>query len=253
MSTTRVYTRNQIKNHVIIDRNFYKEARVRQIALAAAGMLKWVDHAKATFSVSTADRYLESLYWNPANPDRIEMGVLPDTLASLLEYGQDPRDLNSIFLRKAKLSKEGKAYKIIPIDDSSGDRSQTRAMQYVATGMPLSVSEADILYYVNYLENSKVAELAIKAKMSKFDRSRAAAHSFKPAGKFIVNKKSQKFRTITSPSSANTGNVTKPSDIWKHPGIRAALIGNQVSSWLELNRSRYIDPLFNREAGFPVS
>ena len=158
-----------------------------------------------------------------------------------MEYGQDPRDLNSIFLRKAKLSKKGTAYKVIPIDDD-------RTMQYISVGMPLSVSATDISYYINYMSPS-MAGLAIKAKMSSFDRSRIKTHSFKPAGKFIINKKSQKFRTVTSPSSPNKGNITKPADIWKHPGIRAALIGHQVSSWMEQNRSKYISPIFDKEPG----
>ena len=247
----QTFTRKQQKNYVIIGSEFDPEAKMRELALAAAAMLQWIDRAKATFSASTSARYLESLYWDPANPTSIVMGVLPDTLASVLEFGQDPRDLNSIFLRKKfKMGKKGK-YRVIPIDDSS-DKSQIRYMQYTISGIPLSLNEADILYYVNNIDNPDIAALAIKAKMSKFNKARAGAHSFRPAGKFISSKKSIKFRTITYSDSPNTNTRNTPSDIWKHPGIRAALIGQQVSSWMEQNRSRYIDPIFNREPGFDI-
>jgi len=250
MSTiiTQAFTREERKNYVKIGPEFDAEARVRQLAFAASAMLQWIDHAKAKFSVSTAERYLESLYWDPTNPDRIVMGVFPNTLADLLEEGQDPRDLNSIFLRKAKLTKDGRPYKVIPIDDT-GDG--TRAMQYVASGMPLSVSSADISYYMNNM-TPKIAALSIKGKMGKFDKSRIRTHSFKPAGKFLVNKKSQKFRTVTSASSPNTDKINKPADIWKHPGIRAALIGDKVSAWMTGNRANFIAPIFNKEPGFLI-
>ena len=241
---TRALTRKERRNYVVIDPIFNTEARVRTLALAAAAMIQWTDHAKATFSVSTAERYLESLYWEAHNPDRIVMGVFPNTLASLLEHGQDPKDLNSIFLRKAKLSKKGHAYKHIPIDDE-------RNIQYLTSGMALSVSAADISYYVNHM-SPKIAAHAIVAKMSKFDKSNISSKSFKPSGKFLVNSKTTKFKTITSAGSPNKDNINKPHETWKHPGIRAALLGNQVSSWMELNRESYMSPLFGKEPGFII-
>ena len=241
---TRAITRNERRDYVVIDPAFNDEAKVRTLALAAAAMIQWTDHAKAKFSMSTAERYLESLYWEPHNPDRIVMGVMPNTLADLLEHGQDPRDLNSIFLRKAKLSKEGHAYKRIPIDDE-------RNIQYAAAGMPLTVSAADISYFVNHM-TPKIAAHAILAKMSKFNKSNVPSKSFKPAGKFLINSKTTKFRTVTTAGSANKDKVTKPHETWKHPGIRAALIGNQVSSWMDLNRESYMSPLFGKEPGFII-
>mgnify|MGYP003143851322 CR=1 FL=1 len=236
---THAFTQEERKRYVKLSPEFDREAEVRQLALAAAAMIQWVDHAKATFSASTATRYLESLYWDPSNPNRIEMGVLPNTLADLLEYGQDPKDLNSIFLRKAKLNKKThQPYRVIPIDDN-------RQAQYEGVGESVEVSQEEIRYYLQNM-STKIAKIAITSKMSRFSRVRAAAHSFKPAGKFIKSKGSVKFRTVTSP---NTDVVNKPADIWKHPGIRAALIGNQISSWMEVNRASYISPIFNKEPG----
>ena len=97
---TQLFNRNQIKEYEIIDYDAFKrQADVRMLALAAAAMVVWMDHAKSTFSASTAARYLEILYWEANSSKRITMGVVEGTLAALLEYGQDPRDLRSVFLK----------------------------------------------------------------------------------------------------------------------------------------------------------
>ena len=248
---TELFSREERKNYVVINKDFYTEARVRSLALAAAAMLQWVDHARAKFSHSTAERYIESLYWDPSDPDNIIMGVFPNTLADLLERGQDPRDLNSIFLRKPKMTKTGELYRVIPIDDTSNDGSNSRSMRYISVGMPLTVSVMDILYLVNN-RSPGIAGRSIMAKMSKFNKMSDKARSYKPVGKFIINKSTQKFRTIFPAASANSFVVDKPHKIWKHPGIRAALLSNQVTEWMSLNRERFVSPLFNREAGFGV-
>ena len=235
------FTPEERKLYVVIDPAFNAEAKSRTLALAAAAMLQWVDHAKATFSVSTAERYLESLYWDPSNPERIVMGVVPDTLSSLLEFGQNPRDLNSIFLRKAKLSKKGTPYKIIPINDQKN-------IPYATVGLPLAVSQQDISYFINTM-SPEIASHVILSKMGRFSRSNVKTTTYKPAGKFMIDKKSQKFRTVVSPSSPNTNKLSTPADMWKHPGIRAALIGDKVSGWMEENRSRFMSPIFKREPG----
>ena len=54
------FTRDERKNYVKIGPEFDREARARQLALGAAALLQWIDHAKSTFSVTTAERYLES-------------------------------------------------------------------------------------------------------------------------------------------------------------------------------------------------
>ena len=232
---TRLFDRNQAKKYAIIDYDkFKKQTDIRLLALAAAAMVVWMDHAKSTFSASTAARYLESLYWEASNPKRITMGVMEGTLGGLLEYGQDPRDLRSIFLKTAKLNKKGQPYRKIPMDSD-------RSAEYPTPSAPFLASVESVKAAVAK-KDPKVAEYIIRMQMSRFDKAAVKTTSYRSYGRFIPSRK-QEFRTI----SLNT--IDKPGDTWKHPGIRAALIGNQVSSWMDLNRESFTADMFQGEPG----
>jgi hypothetical protein len=233
---TRIFDRNQVKDYAIIDYDkFKKQTEVRMLALAAAAMVVWMDHAKSTFSASTSARYLESLYWEASSTNRITMGVVEGTLASLLEYGQDPRDLRSIFLKSGvKLDKKGRPYRKIPMDSD-------RAAEYPTPSAPFLASVESVRAAV-LKRDPQVAEYIIRSQMARFDRANVKTTTYRSHGRFIPNR-NQKFRTISRQT------IDKPGDTWKHPGIRAALIGNQVSSWMDLNRSTFTSDMFQGEPG----
>jgi hypothetical protein len=254
-TTTKLFDRDKSKSYVITQYDLFREqTEATLLGLAAAGMLVWMDHAKSTFSASTGARYLESLYWEAENPYEIKMGVLPNTLADLLEHGQDPHDLNPFFLRNAKASggrKRGKgkgtppeprrapgpkasSRRVIPMTPRKGlGRLEYSGEERYSAPFLLSMEG---IKHTLKTQPPRMAKFQIKGPMSSFNKAAAKSHTYKERASFIRNENTQ-FRTIT------------PETAWQHPGIRAALLGNQVSSWMEANRESFVGNMFGGEAG----
>ena len=94
-------SRRELRDYIVtVPERFRELVEVRALALAAAGMVQWVEKVKAQFSHPTATRYLNSLYWDPSDVNNIRMGVIPKTLAALLEFGEDPGVINPSVLLK---------------------------------------------------------------------------------------------------------------------------------------------------------
>ena len=256
VTTTRLFDREQSKSYVITQYDLFREqTEAALIGLAAAGMLVWMDHAKSSFSASTGARYLESLYWEAESPYEIKMGVIPNTLADLLEHGQDPHDLNPFFLRNAKPSSgrkrgKGKGKKSSAERRPPGPKASRRRvipmtprdglgrLEYAgeeAFSAPFLLSVEGIKHTLR-TQPPRMAKFQIKGPMSIFNKASAKSHTYKERASFIRNENTQ-FRTIT------------PETTWKHPGIRAALLGNQVSSWMEANRESFVGNMFGGDAG----
>jgi hypothetical protein len=240
MAITHLFTRKQIKDYAIVDyRKFKAQTEVRMLALAAAAMVKWVDHAKATFSASTSARYIEALYWEPDNPESIAYGIKPGTFAALLEYGWGPRDLRSVFLKQGvRTSKEGHTYRRIPVGKTSKP----------AKTKPFLASVDGIRAMVNKMAPG-VAKFAIEGQMSQFNKSNVSVRSTQQRGLFLPTGK-QEYRTISSNKNMeHREKLGKPSDSWKHPGIRKALLENQVAEWVALNRESFTGDMFQGDPG----
>jgi len=236
-NTTQLFTKKQVKDYAIVDYSrFKKQTEVRMLALAAAAISKWVEHAQATFSASTANRYIRALYWDPSNPDHIRLGLQPGTLGDILEHGQNEHDLRSIFMLNAKVSKEGLPYRVIPMRDKNRvETSEKSATPFLAS--------VDSMRSVVQKREPQIAEYIIRSEMSQFDRASVSVRSTKARGNFLPSGNTQ-FRTITG-----FRDLSKPADTWKHPGIRAALIGNQISSWMDLNRESFTSDMFYGDPG----
>lgn len=227
--TTDLFSRKQIKNYAIVDYDkFAKQTEVRMLALSAAAVTIWLQEAKSTFSASTAAKYADAIYWDAGNPNNIRLGVLPNTLGDILEHGQNPYDLRTAFLKKSKVSKKGTPYRIIPLGGTETTRKEAT---------PFMASVASIRSVIQK-KSPNVAEFIIRSQMSRFNRTNVAARSASNSGRFIPKENAQ-FRTITGFSSADSPKLT-----WQHPGIRAALLGNKVSAWMDLNRESFTADLF---------
>ena len=231
---TKQFSKDEIRNYAITDfEKFKAQADARLIALGGAALLHWIDLVKARFSTSTSARYLESLYWDVGNPSRIVLGIVPGTLADLLEYGQHEHPLNAIFLRGGKITKGSKKkaggvpYRRIPMPDKN--------TVYLGTSKIPDISQEEIQNLIEK-RTPRAASFIIKSKLSQFTRAGVTSHSYREHGKF-VRSENTKFRTIT------------PEKTWQHPGIKAALLGNQVSSWIGLQREGFVAPILGGDAG----
>ena len=233
MSETKVnfFTDDQVRKYAVVNtKDFREKAEALAVGLSAAALTYWADLARSTFSPSTAQRYVESLYWNPSNAQSIKISVMPDTLADLLEGGQDQRDLTEIFLKTSKLSPKGKRYRIIPID------FQKRDVYFGVQRETLGLDVEEVIDMIGDRGFVK-GKASILARMSRFEKSGTPAKGFGRANKLssaekAVGKQNIKFRTLT------------PASTWQHPGIRAALLANQVAEWMRMNKSRFLSELF---------
>jgi len=232
MAETRVkfFTDDQVRKFAVVNsKKFREKAESLATGLSAAALTYWADLARSTFSPSTAERYIESLYWNPSDATNIKMSVMSDTLADLLEGGQDTRDLTEIFLKTSKLTKGGKRHRVIPIDFQKKD---------IYMNVPRATLGLDVEEIINIVNrDASRSRAVILSKMSSFERASTPAKTFDRANKLTaaekaVGKQNIKFRTIT------------PASTWRHPGIRAALLANQVAEWMRLNKGRFLEELF---------
>lgn len=234
---TDLFNKLQIKNYAIVDYDrFKKQTDVRMLALAAAAVTIWLQEAKSTFSASTAKRYVDALYWDPSNPTNIRLGILPSTFGDILEHGQNEHDLRSIFLKSAKVSKKGLPYRVIPM--RSKDSMETASKE----ATPFLVSVGSIRATIAK-RSPKMATFIIKSEMSRFNRANVASNNTSERGKFLPSGDTQ-FRTITG-----FRDINNPGNTWKHPGIRAALLGNKVSEWMNLNRESFTADMFQGDSG----
>ena len=239
--TIKQFSRDEIRNYVITDFDKFKaQAEVRLLALGASALLYWMDLVKGRFSVSASARYLESLYWDVGNPSRIVLGIRPDTFASMLEGGQQPFPLNPGFLKKAEVTKgrmskkgktlrpAGKRYRVIPMSSEEDTKyvSPTKAPQASIAGISETVEK----------KSPQVASFIIKSQLSGFDRVSAGSSGMRPKGFFIRNAHPQ-FRVIT------------PEKTWMHPGIKAALLSNQVSEWAKQQREKFVGDILGGNSG----
>jgi len=233
-TTVDFFTKDHVRRYAVIDSDgFRKKAESLAVGFSAAALSYWADLARSTFSPSTAQRYIESLFWNPQNPEKIRISVMSDTLADLLEGGQDERDLTEIFLKSSKLNSKGKRYKVIPIDYQKQD--PYLGIQRETLGM--DVEEVIGLIKSKGAVKAKAVFISTMNQFEKagvpskgFDRANPLTEAEKSVGKSLM-----KFRTIT------------PQSTWRHPGIRAALLSNQVAEWMRLNRTRFTNELFGGE------
>ena len=233
-TSVKFFTDDQVRRFVVIDTDgFRKKAEALAVGFSAAALSYWADLARSTFSPSTAQRYIESLFWNPQNPEKIQMSVMADTLADLLEGGQDERDLTEIFLKSSKLTSKGKRYRIIPIDYQKQD--PYLGIQRETLGM-------DVEEVIGLIKSKGAvkAKAVFISKMNQFEKAGVPSKGFERANPLsaaekAVGKESMRFRTIT------------PESTWRHPGIRAALLSNQVAEWMRLNRTRFSNELFGEQ------
>jgi hypothetical protein len=231
--TTKQFSKDEIRHYAITDfAKFKEQANVRLLALGASALLYWIDLVKGRFSASTSARYLESLYWDTGNPKRIVLGVIPGTLADLLEYGQHSHPLNAIFLQGGKASKVtkrrpgGSPYRRIPM---------TKDPTYLGTTKPPQLTQGGVQEIIEK-RKPRTAAFIIKSKLSNFTKTSAKSHSYREHASFVRSEHTE-FRTIT------------PAKTWTHPGIRAALLGHQVSSWVALQRESFVAPILGGNAG----
>ena len=247
------FSRKEIRNYVVVDKqSFTEDAEVRLLAMGASALLHWIDLAKGVvsanfkgFSANTAARYIESLYLDTGNPRRMVLGILPGTLAALLEGGQAEHNLNPFFLEKFKVTKgkfnkngslasdgrgglrePGKQYRVIPV---------SKPGTYESTKTPPDLNQDSIVQILDQ-QKPRTAKFMLASRVGKFNRTNAATHTYTPSG-FFTQTADPQFATIT------------PEKTWKHPGIRAALLANQVGVWAESQRSKFMSPILNEEAG----
>jgi hypothetical protein len=220
---TEQFSRKEARNYVVLDRRqFAKECEARLLALGASALLEWISLVKGRFSTNTAARYLESLYFDTGNPRRLTLGVLPDTLASSLEGGQSPHELNAIFLK-------GATKRTIPMGDTGTYESNKRAPDLTKEGISKILDT----------HSPTTAKFLIASKVNSFSRTNAGTHTYTPGG-FFIRDGHPDFAVIT------------PSKTWKHPGIKAALLANQVSTWIQSERARFAAPILQGDPGIPL-
>ena len=243
------FNRKEVRNYVVVDRrSFSAEAEARLLAHGAAALLYWIDLAKGKFSANTSARYLESLFLDTGNPRRMVLGVLPDTLTALLEGGQSEHNLNPFFLEKFKITKgrfkkdgsiasngrgglrePGKQYRVIPVNNPG---------TYESPRTPPDINQESIDKILSK-QKPRTARFMISSRVNKFNRTNAATHTYTPAG-FFTQSADPQFRTIT------------PEKTWQHPGIRAALLANQVGVWAESQRTRFVAPMLGGDTGITM-
>ena len=248
MATVNVnqFSRKETRNYVVVDKqSFQDEAEARLLALGAAALLHWIDLAKGKFSANTSQRYVESLFLDTGNPRRMVLGVLPDTLAAILEGGQAEHNLNPFYLEKFKVTKgrykkdgspasdgrggfrtSGKKYRVIPVQKPG---------VYESTKTPPDLTQDGIVSILDK-QKPRTAKFMIASRVNKFSRTNAATHTYTPSG-FFTQTADPTFRTIT------------PGNAWKHPGIAAALLANQVGVWAESKRTQFMAPMLGGDTG----
>ena len=233
MAETKVkfFTDDQIRRYAVTNtKEFRKKAEALAVGLSAAALTYWADLARSTFSPSTAQRYIESLYWDPSNATKVKISVMADTLADLLEGGQNQLNLNEIFLKTSKISSKGKKYRVIPID------YQKKDPYFGVQRETLGLDVEEIIGMIND-KGSEKGKSSVLSKMTSFEQAGTPSKGFQRANKLTaaekaVGKQTMRFRTIT------------PASTWRHTGIRAALLANQVAEWMRLNKPRFLNELF---------
>mgnify|MGYP003146450994 CR=1 FL=1 len=251
MATTIIkqFSRKETRNYVVVDRQkFEEEAESRLMALGAAALLHWIDLIKAQFSSNTAARYIESIYLDTGNPRQLSLGIVPSTLASILEGGQPEHVLNPFFLKspsitkgrykrdgspasdgRGGLSEKGKRYKRIPVK---------RTGTYISSKKEPNLSIAAIDQILER-QSPRTAKFMIGSAVANFSRTNVATHTYTPSG-FFIQDAHPEFRTIT------------PEKTWTHPGIAPALLLNQVATWTEGQRAQYAAPILGGDAGIEL-
>jgi len=234
---TRLIPEDKLREYTVLDKQYFKmQVKARSMALIAAALDYWVDLVKSEFSNSTQGRYLESAFWQESG-DLVQLGIMPNTLADLLEFGQDSWDMTRSLLR-------GKAVVKIPLDvfagEKKGSRGTTRDGERPADistethKAAFTVSLSSLKDTINSMPPDE-AYTKIKSKpLGMFDRS-SANTTMRPKNKQKVAYKGTGaiVRTLT------------PASTWKHPGIRARLLGNSVSEFIKMNSESFTADLFS--------
>ena len=226
------FTEKQVKNYSIVDRETAeRQMKVRSLALMADALQAWISYATGNIlRASTSKRYLESLYIDASDPFSISINVVANTLADIVEYGQNS------FYQKAIVSgatSKGKPkYKARPILEGGVDRdyiSPKEGYGFLSVSSKGAVGELD-----SGADPNDVSPRLMMA-ISGYERVAVSATTFKPAGQFIDKKDPNiKFRVLT------------PADTWKHPGIRnPVLASDYVASWIKNNRENYTQGMFD--------
>lgn len=228
---------DKLREYTVFDKPYFEmQVKARSMALIAAAMDYWVTLVKSEFSNSTQERYLESAYWSE-HGDRVELGVMPDTLADLLEFGQDSWDMTRALLR-------GKAKAVIPLDVFKGQKRGERGTTHdgerpadVTTTSHRTAFNASVASLKGVVDDMPPDEAYTEIRsgvMGMFSRS-SANTTMRPKNVDKVYYKG---------TGAAAATLT-PASTWRHPGIRARLLGNAVTEFIKLNRDSFIEDLFS--------
>ena len=228
---------DKLKEYTVFDKPYFEmQVKARSMALIAAALDYWVDQVKSEFSNSTQERYLESAFWAERG-DNVELGVMPDTLADLLEFGQDSWDMTRALLK-------GKAKAVVPMDvfkqgkegergsPREGERPADMAVTSHRTAFTASISALKSV--IDTMPPDEAYTEIQSGVLGMFSRT-SANTTMRPKNKQKVYYKG---------TNAVAKTIT-PASTWRHPGIRARLLGNAVTEFIRLNRDSFIEDLFS--------
>jgi len=222
------------KKYAILDqREFDRRSTLAMKALAAAAVAYWRDQAKTKFSANTFKRYLEGMTVE-ASDDKVSFSVAPNTVAALLEGGMDPMENfgSYHFIRSAAKKR------IIPLDRFNLRRYENYPRQQFFQSGTLK-SSSDIKFsMLGETDSDLVADIEYNLKA--FSKT-SATHSYNTgATRYFKDSSDGQFVTL------------KPSDTWKHPGIRKALLTHQLGTFMEMWKDSFTAHLFEGDAEVDV-
>lgn len=230
ITRSTLFTEETLNKYAILDREeFDRRSTLAMKALGASAVAYWRDIAKTRFSANTFKRYLEGMVVESSD-EKISFSVSPNTVASLLEGGMDPMENfgSYHFVRSANKKR------VIPLDPFKKRRYENYPrQQFFESGTLKSMSD---IRFSMLGETDKDLVADVEYNLKAFSKT-SAAHSYNTGATRYFNDVSDgHFVTL------------KPSDTWKHPGIREALLTNQLGLWMDMVKETFTEHLFAGDA-----
>lgn len=234
VSKKSLFSEEILKKYAVIDmREFDRRSTLVMKAVGAATVSFWRDVAKTSFSASTFKRYLEGMSVDVTD-DQVRFEVAPNTVAALLEGGMSSMENFSsyYFIRSAKNKV------VIPLDPEKKRRYDNYPRQRFFEDGTLK-SSSDIKFsMLGNTDKDLVSD--VEHNLKAFSRSTAAKSYNTGATRYFSDSSDGDFRTL------------KPSDTWKHPGIRQSLLVNQLGNFIDMIKDTYTAHLFDGDAEIDI-
>lgn len=225
-------TRKQKRDYVILRGKkdlLKKMVRARLYIVGSLAYAEWEQKALQNWKdKSTGWRYIEGLYWQPGEGS-VLIGVKQDTLASMLEGGFPPYNIGS-GLKTAAISKGGRI--IVPFGANSDYYTPASSRQQI----PSSDTYGTLLQ--KHDDNPGIVINKVSGVMQSRTITSTAAGT-QPMGIFIRTAPATSYRTVT---------INTPAGLWKSPGYRGAMIGEQIASTVGSLGQKFMADLFPQKS-----